>query len=122
MILQSQSHLLRPVKYSPYVATLRLRFLLCVYFACTVLSASQIWIKLFLMLVFPFVRISARINNHAEIRTKGNTNIKNSLIYICDTDRNRADKVRRIKYTHKRKRSLRMAEILHHPFPDHIKQ
>ena len=52
------------------------------------------------MLVFPFVRISARINNHAEIRTKANTNIKYRLIRICYTDKNRTDKVRRIKYTH----------------------
>ena len=41
-----------------------------------------------------------------EIRTKGITNIKHSLIRICDTDKNRTDKVRRIKYTHKTKRSL----------------
>ena len=54
---------------------------------------------LLLMLVFPFVRISARINNRAEIRTKGNTNIKNSLIRICDTEKKRKDKVRRIKST-----------------------
>ena len=58
------------------------------------------------MLVFPFVRITAQINNHAKIRTKGNTNIKNSLIRICDTDKSRTDKVRRIKFTHKRLRSL----------------
>ena len=30
--------------------------------AVPLLSVSQIWIKLFLMLVFPFVQISARIN------------------------------------------------------------
>ena len=34
------------------------------------------------MLVFPFVEISALINNHAEIRTKGNTNFENSLIRL----------------------------------------
>ena len=53
---------------------------------------------------YPFMRI----NIHAEIRTKGNNNIKNSLIRCCDTDKNRMDKVRRIKYmyTHKRKHSL----------------
>ena len=58
------------------------------------------------MLVFPFVWISAQINNCAEIGTKGNTNIKNSLYQIFDTDKSRADKVHRIKYMHKRKRSL----------------
>ena len=48
--------------------------------------------------------ISVRINNHADIRTKGNTNIKNSLIRICDTDKNRMDKLRQINNTctHKR--------------------
>ena len=57
----------------------------------TQICISHIRIKLFLMFVFPFVRISAWINNNAEIRTKGNANIKNSLIWICDTDKKRID-------------------------------
>ena len=43
------------------------------------------------MFVFSFVRISAQINKHAEIRTKRNTKIKNSLIRSCDTDKNRTN-------------------------------
>ena len=65
-------------------------------------------IKVFLMLVFPFVWISVWINNHAEINTRRNTNIKNSFIRFCDTDKKRTDKVRGIKYTHKRKHSLKV--------------
>ena len=59
------------------------------------------------MLVFPCVHISAGINNRAEIPTKGNTNIKNSLIRVCDTGKNRTEKVRLLNNTHKRKHSLR---------------
>ena len=70
------------------------------------LSMSKIRIKLFLMFFFPFVRISARINNRTWIRTNGNTNIKNSAIQICDTDKSRPSKVCRIKNTYQSKRSL----------------
>ena len=48
----------------------------------------------------------------AEIRTKGNTNIKNSLIRICEADKNRADKVHRINNTHKSKHSLTMEQYI----------
>ena len=54
---------------SVLIFLIRLRFLLCVSFvrrtlSVRSLSVSQIRIKLSLMLVFPFVRISARINRN----------------------------------------------------------
>ena len=82
---------------------------LCTY---DFLPGSQIRIKLFLMLVFLFVLISVWINNRAVIRIKGNINIKNKLIRICDTDKSRTYKVRRINNTHKRKQSLNSVSVL----------
>ena len=60
---------------------------ICTFIQRTLYVCLLIRIKLFLMLVFPFMRFSARLFIRAEIHTKGNTNIKNSLIRICDTDK-----------------------------------
>ena len=71
----------------------------CTAFFCVTNS------NLFLMLGVSFCVFSAWLFIHAEFHTKGNTNIKNNLTGICDMDKKCTDKVRRIKYTHKRKRS-----------------
>ena len=63
-------------------------------------------LKLGCVSFYAYILSTAWLFIHAEIRTKRNTNIKNSLIRICDMVKNHTDKGRQIKYTHKRKRSL----------------
>ena len=68
--------------------------------------------------------LSARLLIHAVIRTKGNTNIINSLVRICDTDKSSTAKVRRVKNTYKRKCSsyvLQNGALLTYHYLFHIK-
>ena len=51
--------------------------------------------------------LSVRLFFRTEIRTYGNTNIKQRLIRFCDADKSRTDKVRRINNSHTWKRSLK---------------
>ena len=92
------SDIIRCVSFYAYILSAEL----CPYVFC---PFHKIGSKRFLMVAFLLCGFPQLLFIHAEIRTKGNTNIKNSLIQFCDTDKNRTDKVQRMKCTHKRKRS-----------------